>query len=86
MRIRDPGWRQFGSWIRDGKKSDPDKHPGFATPDLCLENDFSVEKCMKSMFRIRDVYHQGVEFFSLIHELNFFTPDPNFFYLGSEIF
>jgi hypothetical protein len=22
MRIRDPGWRQFGSGIRDGKKSD----------------------------------------------------------------
>jgi hypothetical protein len=23
LRIRDPGWRQFGSGIRDGKKSDP---------------------------------------------------------------
>jgi hypothetical protein len=23
MRIRDPGWRPFGSGIRDGKKSDP---------------------------------------------------------------
>jgi hypothetical protein len=23
MRIRDPGWRQFRSGIRDGKKSDP---------------------------------------------------------------
>jgi hypothetical protein len=23
MRIRDPGWRQFGSGIRDGNKSDP---------------------------------------------------------------
>jgi hypothetical protein len=23
MRIRDPGWRQFGSGIWDGKKSDP---------------------------------------------------------------
>jgi hypothetical protein len=23
VRIRDPGWRQFGSGIRDGKKSDP---------------------------------------------------------------
>jgi hypothetical protein len=23
MRIRDPGWRQFGSGIRDGKKSNP---------------------------------------------------------------
>jgi hypothetical protein len=22
LRIRDPGWRQFGSGIRDGKKSD----------------------------------------------------------------
>jgi hypothetical protein len=41
MRIRDPGWRQFGSGIRDGKKSDPgsgmeksrirDKHPVSAT-------------------------------------------------------
>jgi hypothetical protein len=34
-RIRDPGWRQFGSGIRDGKKSEPpgirDKHPGSAT-------------------------------------------------------
>jgi hypothetical protein len=32
MRILDPGWRQFGSGIRYGKKSDPgsgirDKHP-----------------------------------------------------------
>ena len=25
MQIRDPGWRQFGSGIRDGKKSDPGK-------------------------------------------------------------
>jgi hypothetical protein len=34
MRIRDPGWRQFGSGIRDGKKVGPgirDKHPGSAT-------------------------------------------------------
>jgi hypothetical protein len=36
MRIRDPGWRQFGSGIWDEKKSDPgsairDKHPGSAT-------------------------------------------------------
>jgi hypothetical protein len=38
LRIRDPGWRQFGSGIRDGKKSDPgirDKHPGSATL-ICL--------------------------------------------------
>jgi hypothetical protein len=31
MRIRDPGWRQFGSGIRDGKKSDP--RSGINIPD-----------------------------------------------------
>jgi hypothetical protein len=24
MRIREPGWKKFGSLIRDGKKSDPE--------------------------------------------------------------
>jgi hypothetical protein len=42
MRIRDPGWRQFGSGIRDGKKSDlgsgiRDKHPGSATLRVNIE-------------------------------------------------
>jgi hypothetical protein len=31
LRIRDPGWRQFGSGIRDGKKSDP--RSGINIPD-----------------------------------------------------
>jgi hypothetical protein len=31
MRIRDPGWRQFGSGIRDGKSRIRDKHHGSAT-------------------------------------------------------
>jgi hypothetical protein len=31
MRIRDPGWRQFGSGIREGKKSDPGS--GINIPD-----------------------------------------------------
>jgi hypothetical protein len=31
MRIRDPEWRQFGSGIRDGKKSDPGS--GINIPD-----------------------------------------------------
>jgi hypothetical protein len=31
MRIRDPGWRHFGSGIRDGKIRIRDKHPGSAT-------------------------------------------------------
>jgi hypothetical protein len=29
MRIRDPGWRQFGSWME--KSRIRDKHPGSAT-------------------------------------------------------
>ncbi len=46
MRIRDPGWRQFGSRIRDGKKSDPgsgirDKHSGSAT----LVDPFQLNIC-----------------------------------------
>ena len=31
MRFRDPGWRQFGSGIQDGKKSDPGS--GINIPD-----------------------------------------------------
>jgi hypothetical protein len=31
MRIRDPGWRQFGSGIRIEKSRIRDKHPGSAT-------------------------------------------------------
>jgi hypothetical protein len=31
MRIRDPGWRQFGSGIRDGDSSDPGS--GINIPD-----------------------------------------------------
>jgi hypothetical protein len=31
LSIRDPGWRQFGSEIRDGKSRIRDKHPGSAT-------------------------------------------------------
>ncbi len=38
MRIRDPGWRQFGSGIRDGKKSDP-AGPGSATLNLTIPTD-----------------------------------------------
>jgi hypothetical protein len=43
VRIRDPGWKQFGSGIRDEKKSDPsfgsrDKHPGSATLIYILQS------------------------------------------------
>jgi hypothetical protein len=31
MRIRDPGWRQFGSGIRKVGSGIRDKHPGSAT-------------------------------------------------------
>jgi hypothetical protein len=36
MRIRDPGWRQFGSGIRDGKKSDPGSGINIPDPPHCL--------------------------------------------------
>jgi hypothetical protein len=75
----DPGSGMEKSWSRD-------KHPGSATLDLCLKNEFSEAICMKSILRIRNVYHHGLGFFSLIHELNFSTPDPNFFHLRSKFF
>jgi hypothetical protein len=31
MRIRNPGWKKFGSGFRDGKIRIRDKHPGSAT-------------------------------------------------------
>jgi hypothetical protein len=36
MRIRDPGWKQFGSGIRDGKKSDPGSEINIPDPQHCL--------------------------------------------------
>jgi hypothetical protein len=37
MRIRDPGWRQFGSNIRDGKKSDPGSGKNIPDPQHCVK-------------------------------------------------
>jgi hypothetical protein len=52
MRIRDPGWRLFGSGIRSWKKVGSgilDKHPGFATlvtvPRILIKNSISVVAC-----------------------------------------
>ncbi len=39
MRIRDPGWRQFGSGIRDGKKSDPGSGINIPDPTHCWGSD-----------------------------------------------
>jgi hypothetical protein len=42
MQIRDPGWKKFGSGIRDGKNSDPGSGTNFLDPQhwifgfLCL--------------------------------------------------
>ncbi len=36
MRIRDPGWRQFGSGIRDGKMSDPGSGINIPDPPHCF--------------------------------------------------
>jgi hypothetical protein len=35
MRMRDPGWRQFGSGIRDEKKSDPGSGINIPDPQHC---------------------------------------------------
>jgi hypothetical protein len=35
MRIRDPGWKKFGSGIRDGKKSDPGSGINIPDPQHC---------------------------------------------------
>jgi hypothetical protein len=40
MRIRDPGWKQFGSGIRDGKKSDPGSGINIPDPQHCLYMSF----------------------------------------------
>jgi hypothetical protein len=36
MRIRDPGWRRFGTGIRDGKKSDPGSGINIPDPQHCI--------------------------------------------------
>jgi hypothetical protein len=36
MPIRDPGWRQFGSRIQDGKKSDPGSGINIPDPQHCI--------------------------------------------------
>jgi hypothetical protein len=55
MRIRDPGWKQFGSGIRDGKKSDPgsgirDKHPGSPTLLKLSTIDYVKGSPVKALF------------------------------------
>ena len=37
--IRGPGWRQFGSGIRDGKKSDPGSGINIPDPQRCISID-----------------------------------------------
>jgi hypothetical protein len=44
MRIRDPGWRQFGSGMEKSRIRDPDKHPGSATLIICMDPDPSINK------------------------------------------
>jgi hypothetical protein len=54
MRIRDPGWRQFGSGIRDAKKSDPGFGINIPDPPHCTKVDkikkFHVLKCWTFSF------------------------------------
>ena len=60
MRIRNPGWRQFGSGIPDGKKSDPgtgigDKHPGSAKLKISkmLSADMITSRSKSAFFRYK---------------------------------
>jgi hypothetical protein len=61
VRIRDPGWRQFGSGMKDGDSSDPgcgmekcrirDKHPGSATLALGIFLGGSIIKLSLSVWQ-----------------------------------
>ncbi len=47
MRIRDPGWRQFGSGMEKSRIRDRDKHPGSATLEKTqLEDVKSLVVCV----------------------------------------
>ncbi len=81
MRIRDPGWRQFGSGIRDGKRSDrgsgiQDKHPGSATLAECLKN----QSCQK----VHHFFLQIGRIISLNNKLQQQTTETNHQCCGSE--
>jgi hypothetical protein len=54
MRIRDPGWRLFGSGIRDGKKSDPGSGINVPDPQHCSDagTDPSFTLMRPSLFKI----------------------------------
>ena len=47
MRNRDPGWRQFGSGIRDGKKSDTGSGINIPDPQHCSDTVESEGREMK---------------------------------------
>jgi hypothetical protein len=74
----DPGWKQFGSGIRDGKKSNPGSGINIPDPQHCK----NVH--LFPVLWIRDVY-PGSEFFfkSRIRTIPDFLPEKLF--LNSEI-
>ncbi len=65
MRIRDPGWRQFGSGIRD-------KHPGSATlgsnlinAEVCCKVVILVGESLDPALQVADLGQQAVDLFTL---------------------
>jgi hypothetical protein len=44
MQIRDPGWKQFGSGIRDGKHSDPGSGINIPDPHHCFGSPFFLDQ------------------------------------------
>jgi hypothetical protein len=64
MTIRDPGWRQFGSGIRDGKKSDPGSGTNIPDPQHCFEGTFtSFFKDKKSKKELQNSRNQGFYYY-----------------------
>jgi hypothetical protein len=55
MRIRDPGWRQFGSGIRDGKKSDPGSGINIPDPQHCLN--LCILLCFLKVFKLNTIFY-----------------------------
>jgi hypothetical protein len=86
MRIRDPGWKKFGSEVRDGKSRirdrDREKHPGSATlvPNKYLDfNTIRLLILMKDTYYVREskltiLYDQQIDASGYKHmAINLFT-------------
>jgi hypothetical protein len=72
MRIRDPGRRQFGSGIRDGKKSDPGSGINIPDPHHWVEPVFWI-----------DIVLMPIRLSILMQDPG---PIPSFIHVGKSVF